>query len=160
MKLARVVWEIGLVGGAIAGILVVSSPQLPGARTQVHTVAMAGPNQSDSSESLDISHLIGIAQFVRNPTQYGFVSSEGSGKVTSASLDGEQMVIEYTYPTTDDVGTGELIGTIDSDGVFAGTYRMQAPEGLLQGDITFTFTVDGTAEGHYDNETGTTRIFL
>ncbi|MEO0375800.1 MAG: aspartyl/asparaginyl beta-hydroxylase domain-containing protein, partial [Cyanobacteria bacterium P01_A01_bin.17] len=102
----------------------------------------------------------GVAKFLSNPTQYGFACGEAPGKVTDASINNSAMVIGYTYPAGDEVRTGQLIGKVNRNGVFTGTYNTRSRLGQLQGTITFTFIEDGTATGNYGNASGSTHIFL
>ncbi|MFK8183897.1 MAG: hypothetical protein AB8B99_11030 [Phormidesmis sp.] len=163
MKFNRVVIELMLVVGAIAGVASVVSAQLPGYRssqseqTSAQTIQLSADNADDLAW---LGNLVGIAQFVQNPTQYSFACGEAPGQVTDASLEGDVMTIAFRYPSDGEVRTGELTGTVDAEGLFVGTYQTQSQQGVLKGDVTMTFVADGTAEGSYGNGVGTTRIFL
>lgn len=177
MKINRVVIELMLVVGAIAGVTAVVSTQFPPNRSSQSAVAVEtatapdvlvsdvpAPDVQVTAAKVDdlawLGNLVGIAQFVKNPTQYRFVQGEAPGQVTDASLEGNVMTIAYRYPAEGEVMTGELIGTVDADGLFVGTYQAHSPKGLMEGDITMTFVADGTAEGSYGDGTGITRIVL
>lgn len=171
-----------LVVGAIAGVTAVVSTQFPPSRSSQSAVAVEtatapdalapdvlapdvpAPDVQVTAAKADdlawLGNLVGIAQFVKNPTQYRFVQGEAPGQVTDASLEGNVMTIAYRYPAEGEVMTGELIGTVDADGLFVGTYQAHSPKGLMEGDITMTFVADGTAEGSYGDGTGITRIVL
>jgi len=193
----RTFLELGLAGGAAIGIFALSRPQFLGGgvdmqpSSAVPTIgeeSMAATptreNRIASQENVAIAHFLGIAQFVKSPTEYGFICDSASGKargeVVSASLEGDRMEIEYRYSTSDTTtGTtkiGKLIGTLNSDGVFAGIYRTSGEQTAsdktttdkttsnkttaVQGEITFTFAADGSAKGSSDQGKGSVQIFL
>lgn len=163
MKFNRVVGELILVAGAIAGIVTVISAQRPTQSSQTPTPAViqSAKAQSNRPDSLAwLGNLVGVAQFVKTPTEYRFIFEEELGQITAASLKENIMTISFRYPTAGEVRTGELTGTVDSDGRFVGTYQTQSQAGLEKGDITLSFVADGTAKGNYENGTAATRIFL
>ncbi|MEO1445472.1 MAG: hypothetical protein AAFV46_04415 [Cyanobacteria bacterium J06635_11] len=181
MKFTRWMGELALAIGAIAGILYVSSPQLLPVKAQ-RSVGATPVQYIHADQALGLEKLIGIAEFVKAPTQYSFVQAEvdggqGTGKVTGASLEGDRMTISYTYPVGNEVRTGELIGTVDSNGTFQGSFQgsddtpspvKQPQQALekqsqakdLEGDITFSFSADGTAVGTHNGEQGFTVNFV
>lgn len=169
----RTFLELGLASGAALGILAITLPQFLGSEANAgpsgtvpvvstHTIAAA------QAQSPDIAHFLGIAQFVKSPTDYGFIcglacdpaNTAATGEVVSASLEGDRMEIEYSYPTADTAKTVKLIGKLNSDGVFKGIYQNNSEDLQAEGSITFTFAADGTAQGSHDQGKGTVRIFL
>ncbi len=176
MGRTRTFLRLGLAGGAAIGILALSSPRFLNSKGDVQptgavptiaqeTIADAPEQEAvtasreevaiASEEGTAIAHFLGIAQFVKSPTEYGFVCNgacdTANGEVVSASLEGDRMEIEYRYLTAGTTQIGKLIGTLNSDGVFAGIYRVNENASSqtvsTQGDITFTFAADGTATG-------------
>ena len=115
---------------------------------------------TESSGLAWLNNLIGITQFVKNPTQYRVLFEEALGQVTDASLDEDTMTISFRYPTGSEIRTGELTGTVDSNGLFVGVYQTQSSKGVVKGEITLSFVADGTAQGRYDQGAEVTRIFL
>ncbi|MEL7507312.1 MAG: hypothetical protein AAFN42_08255 [Cyanobacteria bacterium J06554_1] len=151
MKFIHLLGRVSLLSIALAGIIAITYSQE--ATVQAQSQSPAVVQQADSIAP-------GVSEFLRNPTQYGFACGEALGEVTGTFLDGSVMVIEYTYPAKDEIRIGQLVGEVDSDGLFTGTYNTNSRLGLLQGDIAFTFAEDGTADGSYGNGTGTAQIFL
>ncbi len=151
MKFTHVLGGVGLAGITLVGIIAAAHSQ--------QIVVQAQSQPLPITQQTDITGT-GVSEFMSNPTQYRFVCGEAPGEVTDASLDGAVMVIEYTYPAGDEVRSGQLVGEINSDGLFTGTYNTESRLGLLQGNITLTFSEDGTADGSYGNGTGSARIFL
>lgn len=171
MRFTRVMGELALAGGAIAGILFVVNPQIPAMSAQrVLTPAAHRLAESDAAlaeDGLDLDKLVGIAQFVKGPARYRFAYGGDVGEVTGARLEGDRLIVDYVY--ADDAsldGTeskaGTLTGTVNSAGKFSGIYRTQlkadGKERILEGEIGFTFAADGTAKGHDDNGQKTVRI--
>ncbi|MEO1621539.1 MAG: hypothetical protein AAFU53_10980 [Cyanobacteria bacterium J06632_3] len=172
MKSTRVLWELGLAAGAIAGVLFITTSVSPSSRRQfpngVPSLQIAGANQRALKESPSLSQLIGVAQFVKHPTRYKIAYGDKPVEVTGAILEGDRMEIAYRYEEGRKAHAGKLTGTINSRGVFSGTYRSeqteaiqaQATEDFHQGDITLTFEPDGTAQGSQAADNVTTRILL
>lgn len=154
--------ELVLASGAIAGILFITAPPLPSISAQL-PLNLSTPQPANADAELGLDKLIGIAQFVQNPTQYHVVHEGGLRAVTAASLKGDRMTIHYRYPTTATsktgaLKTGKLTGLVNSDGIFSGTHVIEDPSVQAksvnaraagpQDDVTFTFSADGTAQGH------------
>ncbi|MEL7223729.1 MAG: hypothetical protein AAGL17_02430 [Cyanobacteria bacterium J06576_12] len=169
----RTILEIGLAGGAAIGILALSLPRFLGGETSLKpssTVPVAERKTitATAQPRPDIAHFLGIAQFIKSPTQYGFVcgvacdsaNEKVQGEVVSASLEGDHMEIEYRYLAAGKAHVGKLIGTLNSDGVFAGVYRTDNNIAATQGDITFTFAADGSAKGSTNAGSRAVKIFL
>lgn len=173
MKRLRTLLELGLAGGATIGILALALPRSLGGEVDVQPTGTPPALDSDaaatvSEKGLSIAHFLGIAQFVKSPTEYSiicgaacdFAGQAVTGEVVSASLEGDLMEIEYRYLTAGKANMGKLIGTLNSDGVFAGTYRIGDQAASKQGDITFTFAADGSAKGRADKGRGAVEIIL
>lgn len=179
MKFTRIMGELGLASGAIAGILFIAAPPLPSISAQL-PLSVTSSQPANVENELGLDKLLGIAQFVKNPTQYHVMCDDGLAQITAASLTGDRMTIDYSYPAvgsvkTGAVRTGQLIGTVNSDGIFSGTHSVEpnsldsnsgqsksvdSQSAAPQGEVTFTFSVDGTAEGKRIEGVGTTGIAL
>ena len=174
MKRLRTLLELGLASGATIGILALTLPRFLGGAVDVQQPTGKPPALGSdaaatvSEQGLSIAHFLGIAQFVKSPTEYSiicgaacdFADQAVTGEVVSASLEGDRMEIEYRYLTAGKANMGKLIGTLNSDGVFAGTYRIGDQAASRQGDITFTFAADGSAKGRADKGRGAVEIIL
>lgn len=166
--------ELGLAGGAVLGLLGLTLPQFLGGEANAGPAGTASVVSREAiaaapEQTLDIAHFLGIAQFVKSPTKYSFIcgltgnpdDEAAQAEVVSASLEGDLLEIEYRYPTAGTLKTGKLVGKLNSDGVFDGTYQGNNNQEIASnGDITFTFEADGTAKGSYDKGQGAIRIFL
>ncbi len=151
MKFVQVLVGFGLASSALVGI--VNNNYFQPSTVQAQEKSSVIVQRLDATSP-------GITKFLRNPTLYGFACGEAPGEVTGASLNGNIMVIEYTYPAKDEIRAGKLVGEVTSDGQFTGTYNTRSRLGILQGNIAFAFSADGTADGNYGNGTGTAQIFL
>jgi len=145
MGQARNIFDLCLAGGAIIGIMAVASPQLLSIETNLSSMTSA--QAKGSTELVEIGHFLGIAQFVKNPTDYSFVYGEQTKGVTKASLVGDRMTITYQYPSQGKTITGSLNGTVNSDGVFVGSHNTKIEKEQIKGSVQFTFLSDGTAKG-------------
>jgi len=181
MGRTRTILELGLAGGALLSILALALPQsssplletkptsvIPMASEEAVAAMTRSEAESTSQEGVAIAHFLGIAQFIKSPTEYGFAcglacdptSTDATGEVVSASLEGDRMEIEYRYLAAGITKTGRLIGTLNSDGVFAGTYQIAGTAASTQEAITFTFAADGSAKGNAGDSKTSVRIFL
>lgn len=151
MTFIRVLGRTSLASVALTGVIATAYSQLSTSQAQSQSPAVV--QQAGTIAP-------GVSEFLSNPTQYRFACGEAPGEVTGAELDGNVMTIEYTYPAGDEVRAGELVGEVNENGIFTGTYNTQSRLSLLQGNITFTFADDGTADGSYGNGAGSARIFL
>lgn len=131
--------------GAVAGILYIFSPQLSpvSAQRPIRTV----PTQSArANKALGLAPLVGIAQFVQEPDQYSFVvPGLEKAKVLDAELKGNRMTISVAYDNNNQPQTDKVNGTLDSSGIFQGTYSPQIEQATGQKELAFVFTGDGTA---------------
>ena len=172
MKLERLVGKLLLLSSAIALTACVVSAQrtlngtLNGSPTSnstkvIESVRLRTQKQSSGVRDMDwLANLVGVTQFVKNPTQYKLAMGENLGQVTSAFLNEDVMTIDYQFLADGEVKAGELTGTVNSDGLFTGNYEMQSQNGLLKGSISLSFVADGTAEGKYDNNLIPTRLVM
>jgi len=149
MGRARNIFDLCLAGGAVIGIVVVTSPQLLSIQPNLSPIKSA--QAKGSAEPVEIGHFLGIAQFVKHPTNYSFVHGELTKEVTQASLVGDRMTITYQYPNQGKTITGHLNGTVNSDGVFVGSHSSQITKKAKteENNVQFTFFADGTAKGFY-----------
>lgn len=155
---------ISLTVGAIASVLSTSSAQFPSAQFSVEQSYFqpTAPVKASVQKSLPLEHLIGIAQFVKNPTDYRLACGETIGQVTSASLEGDHMVISYVHSTADNKDGGEvgkLVGTLDSKGIFRGVFEGPRTSNGAKADAIFAFHADGTAKA-VGGKVATTHILL
>lgn len=142
------IFGTSLVVGAIASVLLASSAQF---RVRQSDFQAAAPAAVRMNKSLPLEHLIGIAQFVKHPTDYKLAYGEKIGQVIGASLEGDRMTISYAHPGTSNVKTDELVGTLDSEGIFRGAFQAQQNSGVSYGDASFAFSADGTAKAVVSN---------
>ena len=145
------IFSTRLAVGAIATTCFVSSVPFP-VQFQVgqlpfQPTAMA---QTSRHRSLPIEHLIGIAQFVKNPTDYRLAHGEQVAQVTSASLEGDRMTIHYKSLDVDleanDLRVGKLVGKLDSEGIFKGVFQTQQRSDGSKAEAAFAFLADGSAK--------------
>ncbi|MEL6816858.1 MAG: hypothetical protein AAFP03_18935, partial [Cyanobacteria bacterium J06598_3] len=125
MKLTRVMYELALATGAVAGILYISSPQLSPVSAQ-RPVSTVPAQPARANRALGLAPLVGIAQFVQAPAQYSFVLPRlAEAQVIDAELKGDRMTISVAYGNNNQLQTGKVNGTLDSSGIFQGTYSPQ-----------------------------------
>ncbi|EDX85752.1 hypothetical protein S7335_3455 [Synechococcus sp. PCC 7335] len=153
------IFVASLAVGTFASILIPASAQFGVNSSLLQPIA---PAQADMQKSLPIAHLIGIAQFVKNPTDYRLAYGKQVAQVTSTSLEGDRMTISFKYLEvslwSSAVKTGELVGKLDSEGTFKGVFQMQQDLDPRQTTAAFAFRADGTA--HAIDDSKTTRILL
>ncbi|MBE9061130.1 hypothetical protein [cf. Phormidesmis sp. LEGE 11477] len=153
------IFGTSLAVGAIASILLVSSAPFQAGHSPLQPAA---PAEATASKSLPIAHLIGIAQFVKNPTDYRLAYGDQLAQVIGASLEGDRMTISYKYLDANldanAVKIGELVGKLDSEGIFKGVFQVQHKSDGVKANAAFAFHADGTAKA-IDSETAA-RILL
>ncbi|MEL7358453.1 MAG: hypothetical protein AAFN40_18060 [Cyanobacteria bacterium J06560_6] len=179
MGRTRNILDLAMAGGALAAIAILAPLQVRQERSAFQAISPAqavSPEvtsatqapETEAKDNVEIAHFLGIAQFVKDPTQYQWVCDTDCGsasealeiaEITEASLEGDQMTISYGASSVadkdvdkefskraGDTKIGQLVGTLDSNGTFAGTYQVQSAKGLDEGPVTFTFAADGTAK--------------
>ena len=155
------IFGTSLAVGAIASLLLTSSARFRVGEAQSQP---ATPAAASMNKSLPLEHLIGIAQFVKNPTDYKLAHGEKIAQVTSVSLEGDRMTISYAGLEASDGKTGELVGTLDSNGIFKGVFQTLQNSGSSQAGAIFAFSANGTATATNSEiaatETATTQIIL
>ena len=141
------IFGAGLAVGAIASLLFTASAQFPAGRPRFQPA----PAKASVQKSLPLEHLIGIAQFVKNPTDYKLAYGKATWQVTGASLEGDRTTISYLYLDADGLETdsdksGILVGTLDSQGIFKGVFQASHESEISTAGAAFMFHADGTAK--------------
>ncbi|MDJ0704214.1 MAG: hypothetical protein QNJ46_13095, partial [Leptolyngbyaceae cyanobacterium MO_188.B28] len=91
--------------------------------------------------------VMGLVNFLDNPTHFQFACGNQAGQVVSAAIDGDRLTIEVTYTTEASLWNATLIGSLDPQGVFNGAYQFRASNGLVSRDVRLSFEEDGSAQG-------------
>ncbi|MEP3345367.1 MAG: hypothetical protein ABJN34_11005 [Litoreibacter sp.] len=71
----------------------------------------------------------GLQNFLNEPTDFVVLSEGAPGSVTFASMMGNKLAIQYSVPTHAGDTFGEIVGTIDHQGVFVGNSVMITQDG-------------------------------
>ena len=95
--------------------------------------------------------LMGLVNFLDNPTGFEFACGIHAGQIVEAKIQGDLITIKVSYTASSSHRQMTLIGTLDEKGVFKGTYQMQFPNGYDRSPLRLNFNADGTAKGINEN---------
>lgn len=94
----------------------------------------------------------GLQNFLAEPTGFVVVSEGAPGSVTFASMMGDTLAIQYSVPTHAGDTFGEMVGTIDTHGVFVGNGVLITEDGQgYAAPVSMSFRADGALVGSLDN---------
>lgn len=90
---------------------------------------------------------VGLANFLESPTEFVFNCGNHAGQVVHANVDGDRLTIEIAYAAREHLSSTTIVGNLDSQGIFSGTYSTNIPSGRISGDVSLSFEQDGSAQG-------------
>ncbi|MBE9030843.1 hypothetical protein IQ266_13995 [filamentous cyanobacterium LEGE 11480] len=128
-------------GRSVVAITLMSASLVASYELQVSRQLAHSPDTTVAIER----KLVGLINFLAHPTQFQLACEHNVAQVIAAMVRGNQLIIQVQYGGAVDRRPAKIIGRLDPQGIFNGTYQTRLPDGWVSGKVRLVFDADGSA---------------